>query len=542
MAEVEAKGLRSPDEATAGPPSPAPASGDAPRSRSLVRLIALVLLIATGIVIARRTPLGAYLTRDGVFAVIDWLGAHPWAPLIFVGLYAAATALAVPGTVLTLAGGAIFGFWWGTALNWAAANIGANAAFLIARSLGRDGVRRLGGGDSSAFARMERIVRDHGMQGLLTLRLIPLVPFNALNFGSGLLPLRWRTYAVATCIGIVPGTAIYTYFADALLQGSQEASGAAFMRVLVAGALLAGLSFLPALLKRLGVRLPGMGARAVLLLLASALAGTAEASAQNGRPADRAQRPDVVRAEPLVNHDPFTQVLSAVAGEGGVDYQRLADDPAGLHNYIATLGVVKASAVAAASPDEQLAFWINAYNACMLKRVIDHYPIQPARGLLRIANAAAGRPANSVWQIEGPFTAPHCAVAESERSQDEIEHEIIRPMGDPRIHFAINCAARSCPPLIPAAYEAATLDAQLDDRVRAFLADPAHFSVTRDGGRRAVVVNTVLDWFKEDFGGDEGIRRFLAEYASAADAAALTDPATRLEFAPYDWRLNDSRF
>ena len=499
-----------------------------PSRGPLFKLGVLIAVLVGAYVVASRTPLGTYLTRDGVFQVIDWLRGHPWAPAIFVAIYATATAIAVPGTILTLAGGGIFGFFWGTVLNLTAANIGANAAFLIARALGRDGVRHLVGSDSTALEKLDGVVRRHGFQGLLTLRLIPLVPFNALNFGSGLMPLRWRTYALATLVGIVPGTVVYTFFADALLQGSQEASRGALVRVLIAGGLLVLLSFLPALLRRLRIRLPGMTAIVAPLAIASAAAGSGPAVAQ--------QTP----AAGLPDHAAFTAVLATVVGETDVDYRRLASDPSGLRAYIAALEAADPAAVAGAAPQDRLAFWINAYNACMLKRVIDNYPIKPATGVLRLRNAAARRPANSVWQIPDTFTGAHCPVAGALRSQDEIEHEIIRPLGDPRIHFAINCAARSCPPLIREAYAGPSLDAQLDDRVRAFVGDPLHFRITSDDGRRTVQVNTVLDWFKEDFGGHEGVRLFLARYATSSDAEALRDADVGLEFIDYDWTLNDA--
>ncbi len=489
--------------------------------------LGLLAVFLTGIFLtAKWTPLGTYLTREGIFQFIDWLRGHPWAPVIFVGLYAGATALAVPGTILTFAGGALFGFWWGTLLNMLAANIGANAAFLLARTLGRDGVRTLMGDDSRALEKLDNVVARHGFQGLLTLRLIPLVPFNALNFGSGLMPLGWRTYAAATLIGIVPGTAIYTFFANALLEGSREASTQALGRVLLAGALLVLLSFLPAILKRLGVRLPGMGTIAILFVALSA--GLSPAAAQLPRPASG-----------LPDHAAFTAVLAPVVTETGVDYAGLAADPSALDRYIAELEATDPAAVAAASLEDRLAFWINAYNACMLKRVVSHYPIRRAGGLLGIRNAATGRPANSVWQIADVFTGAHCPVAGSQRSQDEIEHEIIRPLGDPRIHFAINCAAVSCPPLIPEAYRAETLGEQLDARVQAFVEDPAHFGVDVSGGQPTVRVNVLLDWFEADFGGHDGVRAFLAPYARGAVREALEDPDARLVFIDYDWTLND---
>ena len=497
------------------------------RTGSLLKLALLVAVLAGGYLMATRTPLSSYLTRDGIGDAMAWLSGHPWAPGIFVAIYAAATALAVPGTILTLAGGALFGFYWGTLFNFVAANIGANAAFLIARTLGRDGIRGLIGKDSTALEKLDNVVHRHGFRGLLTLRLIPLVPFNALNFGSGLMALRWRTYAVATLVGILPGTAVYTFFADALLQGSREASRDALVRVLIAGVLLLLLSFLPAILKRMNIRLPGMTAF-VALLSGSALAGPGIASPT---PASALQLPD---------HTVFTEVLAEVVEPPGVDYQRLAGDPSGLHRYIDLLDAASPAALAQASAADRLAFWINAYNACMLKRVIDHYPIQRAGGFQRLRNAAAGRPANSVWQISDVFTGDHCPVAGKVRSLDEIEHEIIRPMGDPRIHFAINCAARSCPPLIDQAYEGHSLEDQLDARVRTFVQDPFHFRVVTDQGREAVHVNRVLDWFQEDFGGVRGIRSFLAGYAEGEARDALLGSETELVFFDYDWTLNDA--
>ena len=193
MAEVAGSSADSGAPSSAGnsgaPPAPAepwaaePAAG---RGGAVLRLAAIVLILAGGFLVVRLTPAGEYLTREGVGAAIEHLRSNPWAPVIFVAVYAAATALAVPGTVLTLAGGAVFGFAWGTLYNAVAANIGANAAFGVARGLGRDAVRRLAGSDSKALARLDAAVSRHGFQGLLTLRLIPLVPFNVLNFGSGI--------------------------------------------------------------------------------------------------------------------------------------------------------------------------------------------------------------------------------------------------------------------------------------------------------------------------------------------------------------------
>ena len=490
------------------------------RKRSLIKLLALGIIVVAGFLAVRVTPLGEVLSRDGVSSAIEFLRASAWAPVIFIAAYATLTALAVPGTILTLVGGGVFGVFWGTVYNSIAANIGANAAFLISRTLGRDGVRTLLGSDSSALEKLDDVVGRHGFRGLLTLRLIPLVPFNALNFGSGLLPLRWGTYALATLVGIFPGTVVYTFFADALLQGSQEASRGALLRVAIAGALLILMSFLPQILKRFRVSLPGAAAG----VLCALLAWPGGASAQDGT------------GDPVLpDHREFTTLLKEVVRPGGVDYSGLKARHGELEAYLDQLAGVSESSLARATSEEQLAFWINAYNACMLDRVVRHYPIERAGGLTRLKNAVAGRPANSVWQIDDVFTAAHCRIAGVDRSQDQIEHEIIRPMGDPRIHFAINCAARSCPPLVPRAYTGAELDAELDERVRAFMDDPAHFRI--DAG--TLWVNRVLEWFGSDFGGPEGLKDFFSAYATGPTGAALADPETDVMYFEYDWTLND---
>jgi uncharacterized membrane protein YdjX (TVP38/TMEM64 family) len=512
------------------------------RSSALLKLGLLVALVVAAILASNLTPLDRYLSRDGIGRAIEWIRASESAPLLYIGIYAAATALAIPGSILTLAGGAMFGLLWGTVYTTVAANIGANAAFAVARFLGRDGVRTLAGDRLDA---LDRATRDYGFRGLLTLRLIPAVPFNALNFGAGLTAIGWPAYAAATAVGIFPGTVVYTMFADALLEGSREASRDALARVLVSGALLVLLSFLPTIARRLGIRIPGSGdpgaaergtdpdtdgpggapgrTVAIAFLTASALAPS------TGAPAVQ---------DSLPSHQAFTAILSEVVEQPDVDYAELVERRDALEAYLATLGAVDIETLESAPRDARLAFWINAYNACMLRLVADHYPIEPDGGFFSaIGNALSGHPDNSVWQIDDVFTRKHCHVAGADRSQDEIEHGIIRPgFDEPRIHFAVNCAARSCPVLWPEAYTADRLDEQLDRAVRELVETPRHFEVQGS----TVRMNKVLDWYKEDFGGVEGLRSFFAPYLSEEDAAVLTDPDTDIEFFGYDWTLNDT--
>jgi len=486
---------------------------------------AFVALLAGGALVATLTPVGDLFSREGIGTAVEWLRGSPWAPLIFIGLYAGATALAMPGSILTLAGGAIFGLFWGTVYSSIAANIGANLAFGVARLLGRDGIKRLAGKRLDA---LDRATENYGFRGLLTLRLIPAVPFNALNFGSGLTAISWPTYAVATAVGIFPGTFVYTMFADALLAGSQEASRQAFLRVLLSGALLVFLSFLPTLARRLGLKLPGSApaAGAALLIAGSAIGGVSG--------------PRALYAQEIPDHSAFTRLLRDVVHMPRVDYAALKARRGELESYLEQLARTDPAALARAPRDVRLAFWLNAYNACMLRQVVDHYPITRNGGLLtRLKNAVADRPANSVWQIPDVFSRKFCRVAGAERSQDEIEHEIIRPMGEPRIHFAVNCAARSCPPLWPEAYTPEHLDEQLDRAVKNLVSHPEHFAVREEGRRHTVQLNHVLDWYKEDFGGIDGLRTFLARYVDPDTRAVLLDPSTTIAFFDYDWTLND---
>lgn len=255
------------------------------RAGARLRLGVLALLLVGGVLLLRLTPAGDLLSREGIFSVIAYLRSSSWAPVLFVAIYAAAVALAIPGTILTLTGGAVFGFWGGFLLNSVGANIGANLAFALARGLGRSGIRGLLRGENLQrhMRRLDAVAGRHGFRGLLVLRLIPAVPFNVLNFGPGLTAMRWKAYAGATALGIIPGTAVYTLFADALLQGSQEASRTAFGRVLLAGVLLAALTLIPAVLKKRGISLPG-SAGALVLLATLAGPGTGGSSAVSEMP------------------------------------------------------------------------------------------------------------------------------------------------------------------------------------------------------------------------------------------------------------------
>ena len=183
-------------------------------ARVLAATVALGLLLVAGRRAATLVPAFA--------AWVDGLGI--WGPVVFVAGYALATVAFVPGSLLTIAAGAIFGLGEGTALVLVAATLGASAAFLISRYLARGLVeRRLAG--NQRFAAIDRAVGAEGRKIVLLLRLSPLFPFNLLNYALGLTHVRFADYLVAS-IGMLPGTLLYVYSGKVAGDVARLAAGA----------------------------------------------------------------------------------------------------------------------------------------------------------------------------------------------------------------------------------------------------------------------------------------------------------------------------
>lgn len=265
----------------------------------------------------------------------------------------------------------------------------------------------------------------------------------------------------------------------------------------------------------------------------------------DGVPDARAEAPEVQvdrTDQGLPDPAAFTEVLRHVVDGALVDYARLQENRAGLDAWIRAQAETDPADLEAAPESHQLAFWINAYNSCMLRIVIDHYPIEAggAGFFGRIVNRVADRPENSVWQIRDVFGRDHCPVAGEDRSQDEIEHDIIRPdFQEPRIHFAVNCAARSCPVLAADAYHGDHLEEQLEQAVEVFMENPDHFRV-EVGDPPVLRLNKVLDWYSEDFGGVDALPAFFRDRVGHRHREALESPGISVEFFEYDWTLNDT--
>lgn len=196
------------------------------RAAAIVRLVLFVIALAVVGLIAVRTGPDVAAVRSFV-ADTGWVG-----PGVYVLAYAVLTVALVPGTVLTLSGGLLFGVLGGSVLTIVGATLGATAAFVIARRAGRAAVDRLAGG---RVARVDEWLAARGLVAVLTLRLVPLVPFSVGNYAAGVTGVRARDYVLGTAIGIVPGVVVYTV----LGARAQDPTGPAFLVALGALALLA---------------------------------------------------------------------------------------------------------------------------------------------------------------------------------------------------------------------------------------------------------------------------------------------------------------
>ena len=215
--------------------------------KSLPKFIVLLMIIGGAFYAFRYTSLSQYTQKDRLLDLLTQLREHWWGPIGFIIIYGVGCVLALPGSLLTLCGGAIFGVAWGTLFNILASNLGATLAFLMARYFGRDFVASLMKGRIESF---DEKVATRGFRFIFTLRLIPLIPFNGLNLGSGLSKIKYRDYLLGSVLGMLPGTFIYTYFADALLKGATGSGKKVYVNLIIASALLIIISLVPTLYKK----------------------------------------------------------------------------------------------------------------------------------------------------------------------------------------------------------------------------------------------------------------------------------------------------
>lgn len=221
-------------------------------------------------------------------------------------------------------------------------------------------------------------------------------------------------------------------------------------------------------------------------------------------------------ADGHVDHIDFDAILKASVDNGVVDYPRIAADPR-FAPYVESLA---APLPAGTSRDEQLAFYINAYNALAIKGIL------------------AGQSPSSLLGRYKYFKGTDYDVGGQRMNLFDLEREVIIPYGEPRIHFAIVCASASCPPLRAEAYTADKLEVQLEDQARKFLADTSKNYFEPE--KRTARLSKIFDWYPEDFAGHSGsVQEYVAQYVPDTEiAAALRARAYKLRYLKYDWSLN----
>ncbi len=267
------------------------------------------------------------------------------------------------------------------------------------------------------------------------------------------------------------------------------------------------------------------------MLALIALAGCATVEAQlspAAEPLGRWQRHDAA-SRAAIDHTPWTGFIARyrVVGEDGVARMRYAavapSDREGLKRYIAGL---ESTDVDVLNRAEQLAFWVNLYNAVTVRTVLEHYPVRSIRDI-RVSGPFEA----------GPWGAKLARIKGEPLSLDDIEHRILRPLWrDPRIHYVVNCASIGCPDLPPKALTGHRAEAMLDAAARAYVNHPR--GAVMAGAR--LTVSSIYRWFREDFGGSEaGVLAHLRRYGDPPLTNALLD-VTKIDRYEYDWRLNDA--
>jgi hypothetical protein len=211
------------------------------------------------------------------------------------------------------------------------------------------------------------------------------------------------------------------------------------------------------------------------------------------------------------DHSLFDQLLKKYVNKNGVvNYAGIKKYQKPLKDYLESIRMHTPDD--RWSREDELAYYMNAYNAMTIDLIVRNYPLQ------------------SIKDIKDPWEQRHWRIGEKSISLEEIEHEILRKMNEPRIHFGINCASFSCPPLMDEAFTAAKVDAQLQRLAVQFINDSKRNKITAD----RVEVSNIFKWFKKDFTKNGDLINFLNKYSKVP-----IDKNARVRYMDYDWSLNE---
>ncbi len=416
---------------------------------------------------------------------------------VFMFVYALFVALSLPAaTLLTLTGGFLFGPWLGTLYVVSAATIGATVIFIAAKTSLGETLREKAGG---LYKRVEGNMKENAAGYLLFMRLVPVFPFFLVNIVPALFNVRLRTYILTTFFGIIPGSFVYVNLGGQLAD-IDKLGDLASSQTLLAFALLGFFALIPTLYKQVRGRKKETAALVAALMISAPQAYASEGYNQF------LNLYDELLAETV---HPVRMHKSGIT-YNGVDYDRWT---AKTDYYKAKKLLEATNPNSFSSRDEKMAFWINAYNFLTIDLIVRKNERESIKNLGSF--------------FTSPWKSHSWTIGGRNYTLDYIEHDILRPMGDARIHFAINCAAISCPDLRAEAYRAERLDAQLDEQTRLTLENETKGLRMENGD---VYVSKIFDWFKEDFK-DGDIKAWLANYKDIDQNASI-------RFMNYNWSLN----
>lgn len=517
-----------------------------------IRLASLAMILISLVLLVRLLPIDRIIRL--LSTKVEQLGIG--GPAVFAAVYVFATVLFVPGSALTLAGGAVFGLVIGTLVVSAASTTTAAVSFLIGRYIARDAVRRRAE-RSPRFGAIDRAIGQGGWKIIALLRLSPAVPFSLGNYLFGLTSIRFWPYVLTSWLAMLPGTFMYVYLGYAGRAGISAAAGGGASRspgqwALLAVGLVATLAvtvYVTRIARKAIQENSDMSdtttqsstmshvepprqrllPTAFTAVFAVALAGcTTYAYANHAKFAGLFGPPAVALGEtyaekadgPKFDHSVFDALLKKYVDDHGlVDYRGLKADAARLDPYIASLAKAPLNDM---GRSERLAFLLNAYNAFTLRLILDHYPLKSIKDI----------PTEQRWD------AKRWNVAGSVLSLNQIEHEQIRAhFKEPRIHFALVCAAMGCPPLRDEAYAADRLEKQLDAQARYVHSQDRWFQFDQKAGR--VKLTSLYNWYGGDFEQVAGSAvQFASRYSPELKQALDAGRKPKVEFLDYDWSLN----
>lgn len=457
-------------------------------------LILLAILMVAAFASGLHEKISLQLLQENKGAMLDAVASRPVVTALgFMAIYIVFVALSLPAaTLLTLTGGFLFGPFLGTFYVVTAATIGATIIFFVAKTSLGQALREKAGG---LYKRIEGNMNENAAGYLLFMRLVPVFPFFLVNIVPALFNVKPRIYILTTFFGIMPGSFVYVNLGGQLAT-IENLSDLVSIQTLLAFVLLGVFALIPTLYKQIKGK-----KKIATALFAAALLSAPHAYADDYKTF-------------LSLYDGLLQEHVSPTEKDGITYNGVDYDgwAANLRHKEA-LKLLLAQNTGAFKGDEKMAFWINTYNFLTIELIVREGERK------------------TIKNLGGTFTSPwknhSWTLSGMDYTLDYIEHKILRPMGDARIHFAINCASVSCPDLRLESYKATNLDQQLNEQTMITLANEGKGLRIENG---AIAVSKIFDWFKEDFKSGD-IKGWLGDYKEIDQNASI-------KFMDYDWSLN----